>query len=193
MEINVIKELREISGASVMECKNALEEAGGDLSRALEILKRKGQSIAAKKSERETKAGIIESYLHGNGRIGVLVELRCETDFVAKNPLFKEVAHELALQIAALAPLYISENDIPEQVLKEEKEIYREELKSSGKPQKIIDQIVEGKMKKRFSEICLIHQPSIKNQDETVNDLIKAYIAKLGENIKIQRFVRFEI
>lgn len=193
MEINLVKQLREMSGASVMECRNALEEAKGDLTKALEILKRKGQAIAAKKNERETRAGIIEAYIHTNAKIGVLLDLRCETDFVAKNQLFKELAHELALQIAAMAPQYISENDIPETVLDEEKAIYREELKNSGKPEKIIEQIIDGKLKKRFSEICLLDQPSIKNQDETVSDLIKNYIAKIGENIKAERFVRFDI
>jgi len=193
MEINLVKQLRKMSGASVMECRNALEEAKGDLTKALEILKRKGQAIAAKKNERETRAGIIEAYIHTNAKIGVLLDLRCETDFVAKNQLFKELAHELALQIAAMAPQYISENDIPETVLNEEKAIYREELKNSGKPEKIIEQIIDGKLKKRFSEICLLDQPSIKNQDETISDLIKNYIAKIGENIKIERFIRFDI
>jgi len=193
MEINLVKQLRERSGASVMECRNALEEAKGDLTKALEILKRKGQAIAAKKNERETRAGIIEAYIHTNAKIGVLLDLRCETDFVAKNQLFKELAHELTLQIAAMAPQYISENDIPETVLDEEKAIYREELKNSGKPEKIIEQIIDGKLKKRFSEICFLDQPSIKNQDETVSDLIKNYIAKIGENIKVERFIRFDI
>lgn len=193
MNLELLKKLREISQASLGECQKALEEAGGDLPKALDILRKKGQIIAEKKSERETKSGLIEAYIHSNGRVGALLELRCETDFVAKNPLFKELAHDLALQITAMAPAYISEADIPEEVLKEEKEIYREELKSTGKPEKIIDQIIEGKLKKRFAEICLLHQPFIKNPDETIENLIKSYIAKLGENIKVERFARFEL
>ena len=193
MDIETLKKLRECSQASLGECQKALIEAGNDFNKALEILKKKGQLIAEKKKERETGAGLIEAYIHSNGRIGALVELRCETDFVAKNPLFKELAHDLALQVAAMAPAYISELDIPEEVLKEEKEIYREELKTTGKPEKIIEQIIEGKLKKRFSEICLLRQPFIKNPDETIESVIKNYIAKLGENIKVSRFVRFEI
>lgn len=193
MNLELLKKLREVSQASLNECRKALEEAQNDFNKALEILKKKGQLIAEKKSERETKAGLIEAYVHSNGRVGALVELRCETDFVAKNPLFKELAHDLALQIAAMAPAYVSEADIPEEVLKEEKEIYREELKSTGKPEKIIEQIIEGKLKKRFSEICLLNQPFIKNPDETIESVIKSYIAKLGENIKVERFARFEL
>jgi len=193
MDIDLVKQLRDSSGASVMECRNALEGAKGDINKALEILKRKGQAAAEKKNSRETKAGLIESYVHSNAKIGVLLDLRCETDFVAKNSLFKELAHEIALQIAAMAPKYISETDIPEAVIKEEKEVYLDELKDAGKPEKIVNQIIEGKLKKRFSEICLLHQPYIKNQDQTIGELIKDYIAKIGENIKVERFVRFEI
>ena len=193
MDIDLVKQLRDSSDASVTECRNALEEAKGDINKALEILKRKGRAAAEKKNSRETKAGLIESYVHSNAKIGILLDLRCETDFVAKNSLFKELAHEIALQIAAMAPKYVSETDIPEAVIKEEKEVYLDELKGAGKPEKIVNQIIEGKLKKRFSEICLLHQPYIKNQDQTIGELIKDYIAKIGENIKVERFVRFEI
>jgi len=193
MDINLVKQLRDSSAASMMECQNALKETKGDINKALEILKRKGRVAAEKKNGRETSAGLIESYVHSNAKIGVLLDLRCETDFVAKNSLFKELAHEIALQIAAMAPQYISEMDIPEAVIKEEKEVYLDELKDAGKPEKIVNQIIEGKLKKRFSEICLLNQPYIKNQDQTIGELIKDYIAKIGENIKVVRFVRFEI
>jgi len=193
MDIDLVKQLRDSSAASMMECQNALKETKGDINKALEILKRKGRVAAEKKNGRETSAGLIESYVHSNAKIGVLLDLRCETDFVAKNSLFKELAHEIALQIAAMAPQYISEMDIPEAVIKEEKEVYLDELKDAGKPEKIVNQIIEGKLKKRFSEICLLNQPYIKNQDQTIGELIKDYIAKIGENIKVVRFVRFEI
>jgi len=193
MNLEQVKELRNLTGASIMDCRNALEEAKGDLNKAQEILKKKGAAIAEKKEARETKAGLIESYIHANGKIGVLIDLRCETDFVAKNPLFKELAHDLALQVAAMSPIYVSEADIPEDLLNKEKEAYLAEFKNSNKPEKIVNQIIDGKLQKWYQEVCLIHQPFIKDQDQKVGELIKEYIAKIGENIKIQRFIRFEI
>ncbi|HRY77001.1 MAG TPA: translation elongation factor Ts [Candidatus Paceibacterota bacterium] len=193
MDIEIIKQLRNLTNASVIECKNALEEAKGDIKKAAEILKRKGKSVADKKNTRETKSGIIEAYVHGDGRVGVLLDLRCETDFVAKNKLFKELAHEIALQIAAMAPQYVSATDIPEVMLEEEKEAYKKELKDSGKPENIVEQIVDGKLQKRYAEICLLSQPYIKDQEQTVDGLIRDYISKIGENIQVVRFARFEV
>lgn len=193
MDIEIVKKLRELTNASVIECKNALEESKGDIQKAAEILKRKGKSVADKKNTRETKFGIIEAYVHGNGRVGVLLDLRCETDFVAKNDLFKELAHEISLQIAAMAPQYVSASDIPEAMINEEKEAYRNELKDSGKPKDIIEQIIDGKLKKRYAEICLLSQPCIKDPEQTVDGLIRDYIAKIGENIQVVRFARFEV
>jgi elongation factor Ts len=193
MDLKQVKELRDLTGASIMDCRNALEEAKGNFEKAQEILKQKGQVIADKKESRETKAGLIEAYVHMNGKVGVLVDLRCETDFVAKNPLFKELAHDLALQVAAMSPIYISPDNIPEEIINKEKEAYQSELKDSNKPEKIINQIIEGKLQKWYQEVCLIKQPFIKNQDQIIEDVLKEYIAKIGENIKINRFVRFEI
>jgi len=192
MDIKIVKQLRELTNTSVIECKNALEESKGDIQKAAEILKRKGKTVADKKNSRETKAGIIEAYVHGNGRVGVLLDLRCETDFVAKNDLFKALAHEIALQIAAMAPQYVSASDIPEAIINEEKEAYKNELKNSGKPKNIIEQIVDGKLKKRYAEICLLCQPCIKDPEQTVDGLIRDYISKIGENIQVARFARFE-
>jgi len=193
MDLKQVKELRDSTGASVIDCRNALEESKGDFEKAQEILKQKGQSIADKKETRETKAGLIDAYIHLNGKVGVLIDLRCETDFVAKNPLFKELSHDLTLQIAAMSPIYISPTDIPEEMVNKEREKYQQELKDSNKPEKIINQIIEGKLQKWYQEICLIRQPFIKNPDQMIEDILKEYIAKIGENIKINRFVRFEI
>jgi len=193
MDIEIIKQLRDLTNASVIECKNALEEAKGDIKKAAEILKRRGKSVADKKNTRETKFGIIEAYVHGDGRVGVLLDLRCETDFVAKNKLFKELAHEIALQIAAMAPQYVSVADIPEAMIKEEKEAYKKELKDSGKPENIIEQIIDGKLQKRYAEICLLSQLCIKDPEQTVDGLIKDYISKIGENIQVARFARFGV
>jgi len=193
MDLKQVKELRDSTGASVIDCRNALEESKGDFEKAQEILKQKGQSIADKKETRETKAGLIDAYIHLNGKVGVLIDLRCETDFVAKNPLFKELSHDLTLQIAAMSPIYISPTDIPEEMVNKEREKYQQELKDSNKPEKIINQIIEGKLQKWYQEICLIRQPFIKNPDQMIDDILKEYIAKIGENIKINRFVRFEI
>jgi len=192
-QIDFIKELREITGASLADIKEAIEQSGYDKNKALQILKRKGALIAQKKSIRETKEGIIETYIHANRRIGVLVELRCETDFVAKNSEFLKLARELALQIAATKPRYLRPEDIPEEVKAEERKIFEEELEGTDKPVKIKNEIIEGKLQKRWSEICLLKQPYIRNEDITVEELITESIAKLGEKIEIGQFVRFEL
>ncbi len=193
MDINIVKQLRDETGASVMECNAALDETKGDLEKAKEILKRKGQATALKKVGRATKSGLIESYIHANGQVGVLLDLRCETDFVAKNELFKELAHELCLQIAAMSPEFVSEEDISEEFKNKERELSKEEMKGSGKPEKIVEQIIEGKLKKKFTELCLLNQAYVKDPNQTIGDFIKGYISKTGENIKVLRFSRFEI
>jgi len=191
--IDQIKQLRQETGVSVMECKRALEEAGGDMEKAKEILRKWGKVFAEKKVEREVKEGIIESYVHPNKKIGVLVELRCESDFVARSEEFQRLAHELCLQIAAMRPLFLREEEIPPEFLDGERKIYQEQLKDSGKPEKIINQIIEGKLEKYKKEISLMSQPWIKDESKTIKDLLDVYIAKLGENLVIKRFARFEI
>jgi len=191
--IDQIKQLRQETGVSVIECKKALEEANGDFDLAKEILRKWGKELAGKKSEREAGEGIIESYIHPNKKIGVLIDIRCESDFVAKSEDFKKLAHELCLQIAASNPLFLKEDDIPEEFLDGERKIYREQFKDSGKPENIINQIIEGKLKKYKEEISLLSQPWIKDQDKKIEDVINEYIAKLGENIVIKRFAKYSI
>ena len=188
-----VKKLRDQTGVSMMECKRALEQSNGDYDKALELLKLKSKDVALKKSEREAKQGIIEAYIHSNGKIGVLLELNCETDFVARNQEFKELAHDLAMHIAGMDPRYISPEDIPKEVIETEKIIYEKQFADTDKPKKVIGQIIDGKIKKFSQEICLLTQPFVKNPDMTVKELIEEKIAKLGENIKIRRFVRYEL
>jgi len=191
--INQIKQLREETGVSITECKKALEEANEDLEKAKEVLRKWGKKLAEKKSSRETKEGLIESYIHPNQKIGVILDIRCETDFVRKSEQFKKLAHDLTLQIAGMKPSYIKPEDVPEDLIAREREIYKEQFSKSGKPEKIMQGIIEGKIKKHLEEICLISQPFVKNPDKTVQDLINDAIAKLGENIIVKRFTRYEI
>lgn len=191
--IDQIKQLREETGFSVTECKKALELAQGDLAKAKEILKARGQNIAQKKSGRAANAGVITSYIHPGSQVGVLLDIRCETDFVARSADFLALAHELCLQIAAANPAYASEKDIPEEILNKEKEIVLAQLKDSSKPANIITDIIEGKLGKYKQENALLSQPWVKDPDKTVNDLVNEYIAKLGENILPTRFVRYEL
>lgn len=193
VDAKLVKTLREMTGAGMLECKSALEEASGDLEAAVEILRKKGVAKAAKKAGRETKEGLIHSYIHTGGRIGVLLELNCETDFVARNDLFKELANEIALQIAAMKPQYVKREDIPREVVEKEGEIAREAAIAEGKPPHIAEKIAEGKLEKFYKEVCLYEQPYIKDDKKTIEDLIKEYIAKIGENIQVRRFVRFEL
>ncbi|WP_456401482.1 translation elongation factor Ts [Persephonella sp.] len=192
-DAKLVKTLREMTGAGILECKKALEETGGNLEEAVELLRKRGIAKAAKKAGRETKEGIIHSYIHAGGRVGVLLELNCETDFVARNEVFKELANEIALQIAAMKPQYVSREDIPREVIEKEGEIAREAAIAEGKPEHIAEKIAEGKLEKFFKEVCLMEQPYIKDDKKTIEDLIKEYIAKLGENIKVSRFCRYEI
>ena len=191
--IQLLKQLREETDVSVTECKKALEESKGDIKLAKEILRKWGKDLAGKKSEREVKQGIIESYIHPNKKVGAMVKILCETDFVAKLEQFQQLAHEICLQIAASKPLFLKEEDIPEDFLDGEKKIYQEQFKDSGKPQKIIDGIIEGKLKKYKKEVSLLSQPWIKDETKTVKDLIDEYIAKIGENIVVEEFRRYEI
>jgi len=186
-----VKELREKTGAGIMDCKAALKEADGNMEKAIEILKKKGIAKAAKKASRSATDGLIASYIHHGGKIGVLVEVNCETDFVAKTDDFKNLVNEIAMQIAASNPLYVKREDIPEEVLNKEKEVFRAQALESGKPEKIVDKIVNGKMEKYFKEVCLLEQPYIRDDEKTIQDLINEAIAKMGENIIVKRFVRF--
>jgi elongation factor Ts len=188
-----IQQLREETQAPVMECKKALEEANGDFEKAKLILKKKGELRAEKKQNAETKSGIIEAYVHSNNRVGVLLELRCETDSVAHNQDFKALAHDISMHIAALNPLYISSNSIPQEELNKKIEEYQKEFEGSNKPKEIIDKIIQGKLEKEFQEICLLEQPFIKDETKTIKDLLVEATAKFGENIEVGRFCRFQI
>ena len=188
---SMVKELREKTNAGMMECKKALLETEGNIEKAIDLLRKRGLDIAAKKSSRATKEGIIGSYIHSNGKIGVLVEVSCETDFVAKNEEFKEFVKDLTLQIASAFPQYLSREEVPEEVIAKEKEIYAEQVK--GKPENIIGKIVDGKLEKFYKQVCLVDQLFVKDDKKTIDNLLKEKIAKLGENMAIKRFVRFQV
>ena len=190
---DLIKELRDKTQAGMLDCKKALIEVGGDIEKAVEYLRKKGLASADKKMTRSAKEGIISSYIHGNNKIGVLLELRCETDFVAKTDDFKELAKDICMQVAAACPLYVNISDVPEELIEKEKEIYREQMKDSGKPENVIDKIIEGKIAKFFSEVCLMEQEYIKDGSVIIKDLIKSKIAVIGEPIEIGRFTRYNI
>lgn len=195
MEISasLIKELREKTGVGIMDCKKALKECDGDIEKAIEYLRKKGIATAKKRGSRATSEGQIQSYIHAGGKIGVLVEVNCETDFSAKTDDFTAFAKDIAMQIAATAPIAINRENVPEDILEKEKDIYATQARESGKPEKIIDKIVEGKMKKFFSESCLLEQAFVKNPDITIQDLLNELMAKTGENIVISRFSRFQL
>ncbi len=188
-----VKELREKTNAGMMDCKRALTEFDGDMEKAIEYLKEKGLAFAAKKADRVAAEGIVEAYIHGGGRIGVLVEVNCETDFVANTPEYKELCRDIALQIAASSPKFIKREEIPADTIESEREVLRAQALEEGKPEKIIEKIVEGKIDKYFKEVCLLEQPFIKDTDKTVQDLVTDKIAKMGENISIRRFARFQM
>jgi len=193
IDIKIIQKLRQETGAGMLDCQKALQESKGDLEEAKRILRKKGKKIANQKENRETKAGLIEAYIHAGGKVGAMIELTCETDFVARNEEFKNLAHDLAMQVAATNPLYLTPEDIPEEVLEKEKEIIKDQLPDDKKKPEIIDKIIQGKLDKYFSEVCLLKQPFIKDDKLTIEDLIANKIAKIGENIKIKRFVRFSL
>jgi elongation factor Ts len=189
----MVKELREATGAGVLDCKQALEANNGDFEKATVYLREKGMAAAAKRAEREAKEGLIGSYIHAGSRVAALVEVNCETDFVANTDQFQELAHDLAMQVVAAKPVYLTREDVPDQLLEEEKAIYRAQMADSGKPDHIIDRVVEGKLSKFYEEICLMEQPFIKDTAITVQELVQQRNALLGENIVVRRFVRFEI
>lgn len=191
--IEKIKQLREETNVSVTECKKALIEAKDDIEKAKEILRKWGQDISGKRIDREVKQGIVENYIHPNKKVGVLVELRCESDFVARSEEFQKLAHEICLQIAAMKALFLKEEDIPDDFLDGERKIYQEQFKNSGKPQQIVDQIIEGKLKKYKEEISLLSQPWIRDETKTIKNLLDEFILKTGENIVLRKFARFEI
>lgn len=190
---DMVKQLRAKTAAGMMDCKEALEASGGDFDKAIDYLRKKGMSAATKRSSKAAKDGIITSYIHMGGKIGVLVELNCETDFVAKTDDFKEMAKDIAMHVAASNPLYLKAEDIPADALEREKDIYREQLRAEKKPEKIWDKIIDGKLKKYYEEVCLLNQKFIKNTDITVETLINNMIAKTGENIVLRRFARFQL
>ena len=188
-----IKELRDETGAGILDCKKTLEETGGDFEKAAKILKEKGFAEAQKRADRETHDGILELYNHGDGRVGVMVEVNCETDFVARTNEFRTFAHEVALQIAANGPRYVRVEDVPEDVVAAEKDKYREDAIREGKPEQVVDQIVEGRMKKFYEDNCLLLQTYIRDDTMTVEALWKETISTIGENISIRRFIRWEM
>ncbi|HXV47645.1 MAG TPA: translation elongation factor Ts [Candidatus Binatia bacterium] len=190
---SLVKELREKSGAGMMDCKKALGETGGDLQKAFDYLRQKGLAAAAKKADRLATDGAVGAYVHAGGKIGVLVEINCETDFVARTAEFQALLKDIAMQIAAANPRCVRREEVTAADLEREKEIYRQQALDSGKPEKIVDKIVEGKIEKFYSEVCLLEQAFIKDQDKTVADVVSEAIARLGENIQVRRFARYSL
>ncbi len=188
-----IKELREATGAGILDCRKALEASGGDFQKAVDFLREKGLATAAKRSDREASEGMVELYSHGGGRVGVMVEVNCETDFVARSEAFRTFAHEVALQIAAAAPHYVREEDIPDEVLEHEREIALNRAREEGKPEQVLDRIVSGRIEKFKDEVCLLRQPYIRDEGLTIHQLLLQNIAAIGENIIIRRLARWEL
>ncbi len=191
--MDLIQQLRDRTGLGMMDCKKALTEANGDIDKAIELLRKKGAAIAAKRSGNATAEGLVHAYIHPGSRVGVLLEVNCETDFVASTDTIKQFAADVCLHIAAMKPLFVNPEDVDAAIIAKEREIFTAQMANSGKPEKIIEQIVQGKINKFLSEICLIQQPYIKNDKITIDEYLKETVAKLGENIKIRRFARFEI
>jgi len=190
---SLVKELRQKTGVGIMQCKKALVEAGGDMAKATEILRKEGMSVAEQKSGRATNEGIIASYVHAGDKLGVLVELSCETDFSARTEEFKALGKNLAMQVAASAPKYVTRDDVPQEAVEKELEIYREQASRSGKPEKVWDRIAQGKLEKWYSQVCLMEQVFIRDTDKTVEDVIREFIGKIKENVAVRRFVRMEL
>ncbi|MEW5933667.1 MAG: translation elongation factor Ts [Bacillota bacterium] len=188
-----LRRLREMTGAGLLDCKKALESAGGDLERAVRILREKGLALAAKKAGREASEGIIDAYIHPGSRLGVLVEVNCETDFVARTTEFREFVHEVAMQIAAMNPTYVSRDQVPPEVLEREKEILRVQAEAEGKPPQVAERIVQGRLEKFFAQACLLDQPYIRDGQVTVGQLLTQLVARVGENVVIRRFARFDL
>jgi elongation factor Ts len=194
-EINakLVKELRDRTNAGILDCKEALEAADGDMEKAVDFLRQKGLATALKRAGRETSEGVISSYIHAGDKLGVLVEVNCETDFVAKTDEFKAFARDIAMHIAAMKPLGIDREDLDEEILKREEAIYKQQAQDTGKPENILDKIVQGKMEKFYKEVCLLEQVFVKNSDITIKDLIHEMVSKTGENIAVRRFTRYQL
>ena len=195
MEItaSMVKELRERTGAGMMDCKKALAEAGGDIDKAVDVLRKSGIAAAAKRAGRAAAEGAVGSYIHAGGKIGVLVEVNCETDFVARTDDFRNLVRDIAMHIAAAEPRYVAREEVTEEILEHEREIFRDQALASGKPEQVVDRIVTGKMEKFFSESVLLEQPFVKDTDKTVGQMVTEAVAKMGENIKVRRFSRFRL
>ncbi|MCL2496387.1 MAG: translation elongation factor Ts [Clostridiales bacterium] len=194
-EINaqMVKDLRERTGAGMMDCKKALSESAGDMEKAVDFLREKGLAAAAKKAGRVAAEGLVEAYIHGGGRIGVLVEINCETDFVAKTPEYKEFCRDIAMQVAASSPEYVCREDVPQEIIEHERSIARAQALNEGKPEQIVEKIVDGRIEKYFKEVCLLEQVFIKDTDKTVRQILMEKVAKIGENISIRRFARYQV
>ncbi|MFN2109248.1 MAG: translation elongation factor Ts [Anaerolineae bacterium] len=195
MEITteMVKELRQATAAGILDCRKALEASEGDFEKAVDYLREKGLAKAAKRVDREAKDGLVVSYIHGGGRIGVLLEVNCETDFVARTDEFKNMVNDVAMQIAAMSPRYVKREDIPESVIEHEKQLYRAQALEEGKPEAVIDRIIDGRLEKFYTDICLLEQAFIRDEDRTIDDLVKEQITKTGENMVVRRFARFEL
>jgi len=193
IDMKLIQELRDITGLGLMDCKKALTESNGDIDKAIEQLRKKGAAVAAKRADKETAQGLVATYIHPGDQLGVMIELNCETDFVARTQDVKDFAKSLCMHIAALKPLYLAPKDVDPKFLEHERTILKEQLANSGKPEKILNQIIDGKVKKLYTDICLVKQPWVKDPQKSVEEVLQEIIAKTGENIKIKKFCRFEV
>lgn len=193
IDVSLVRDLRQKTGAGIMDCKRALKESGGNIGKAIEFLRQKGLAKAAKRVERRADEGLIGSYIHPGGRIGVLVEVNCETDFVARTQEFKDLVKDISMHVAAADPQYLRRKDIPEEIIRKERDILRIQAQEMGKPEKVVDRIVEGKMERYFSEVCLLKQAYVKDLDVTVGDLLNSLMGKIGEQISIRRFTRYQL
>jgi elongation factor Ts len=193
IKAELVKELRERTGSGIMDCKKALQESGGDMEKAIVYLRERGLAVAAKKAGRVTGEGLVESYIHAGGKIGVLIEVNCETDFVAKTDDYHTLCKELAMQVAAANPTYVGRSDVPQETIDAEKSVLEIQARNDGKPEKVIEKIVNGRIEKFYKDICLLEQLYIRDSEKTVQDLVSEYIAKLGENIVVNRFCRFKL
>jgi elongation factor Ts len=189
----IVKKLRDQTGAGMMDCKRALEESNGDVEQATEYLRKKGAAVAAKRADREANQGVVEAYIHAGGRIGAMVELNCETDFVAKTDEFKQLAHDIAMQIAAMTPLFVSKEDVDQATLEKEIEIYKAQAVNEGKPPQIAEKIAQGRLEKYYQEVCLLEQSFIKDSGKTIKDLLSDATGKVGEKIGVRRFIRYHL
>ena len=189
----IVKKLRNQTGAGMMDCKRALEESNGDVEQATDYLRKKGAAVAAKRADREANQGVVEAYIHAGGRIGAMVELNCETDFVAKTDEFKQLAHDIAMQIAAMTPLFVSKDDVDQATLQKEVEIYKAQAVNEGKPEQIAEKIAQGRLEKYYQEVCLLEQSFIKDSGKTIKDLLSDATGKVGEKIGIRRFIRYHL